>query len=101
MDQLETEPTISSYSAFVECLHSPACLVTPDMSLYGQSRLLHPQVLFASEPAADSLLDANTSITQLVKTKLLQVRHLTSPEEDLVFAKLILLLVLGNKQKIH
>lgn len=66
------------------------------MSLYGDSRFPHPQVLFASQPAADSLLDADTSHTQLVRTQLLQVSHLTRPEEDLGFAKLILIVVLGT-----
>lgn len=73
--------------------------MTPYVSLYGDSRLLHPQVLFASQPAANSLLDANASHTQLVRTQLLQVGHLTGPEEDLVFAKLIFILVLGAKHK--
>lgn len=68
------------------------------MSLYGDSRFPHPQVLFAGQPTADSLLDADTSHTQLIGTQLLQVSHLTSPEEDLVFAKLILILVLGAKE---
>lgn len=71
------------------------------MSLYGDRRFLHPQVLFAGHPAADRLLDADTSHAQLVRTQLLQVSHLTGPEEDLVFAKLILILVLGTEQNIH
>lgn len=71
------------------------------MSLYGDGRFPHPQVLFAGQPAADSLLDADTSNTQLVRAQLLQVSHLTSPEEDLVFAKLVLILVLGAKQNIQ
>lgn len=64
------------------------------MSLYGDGTFLHPQVLFAGQPAADRLLDADASHTQLIRTQLLQVSHLTSPEEDLVFTKLILILVL-------
>lgn len=86
------------HSAVVECLHPPACLVTPYISLYGDSRFPHPQELFAGQPAADSLLDADTSHAQLVGAQLLQVSHLTSPEEDLVFAKLILIPILRAKQ---
>lgn len=69
------------------------------MSLNGDGRFLHPQVLFAGQPAANSLLDVDTSHTQFVRTQLLQVSHLTSPEEDLVFAKLVLILVLETKHK--
>ena len=71
--------------------------MAPYISLNGYGRLLHPQILFAGQPAADSLLDADTSHTQLVRTQLLQVSHLTSPEEDLVFAKLVPILVLMTK----
>lgn len=71
------------------------------MSLYCDRRLPHPQVFFAGQPAADSLLDADTCHTQLIRTQLLQVSHLTSPEEDLVLAKLILILVLRAKKKIY
>lgn len=71
------------------------------MSLYCDRRLPHPQEFFAGQPAADSLLDADTSHTQLVRTQLLQVSHLTSPEEDLVFSKLILILVLRTKTYIQ
>ena len=71
------------------------------MSLYCDRRLPHPQVFFAGQPAADSLLDADTCHTQLVRTQLLQVCHLTSPKEDLVLAKLILILILREKKNIQ
>lgn len=64
------------------------------MSLDGDGRFPHPQVLSAGQPAADSLLDADAGQTQLVRPQLFHVRHLTSPEEDLVLSKLILILVL-------
>lgn len=64
------------------------------MSLDGDGGFPHPQVLSAGQPAADSLLDADACQTQLVRTQLFHVRHLTSPEEDLVPSKLILILVL-------
>lgn len=71
------------------------------MSLDGESRRSHPQVLAAGQPAADGLLDADTGHSQHVRTQLLQVSYLTRPEEDLVFAKLILILILGNKQNMN
>lgn len=67
------------------------------MSLYGDGGFPHPQVLFTAQPAADCLLHADTGHTQLVRTQLFQIGHLTSPEEDLVFAKLILILFLGTR----
>lgn len=68
--------------------------MTPDVSLYGDGTLPHPQILPAGQPAADGLLDADTSQAQLVRTQLFHVGHLTSPEEDLVLSKLILVPVL-------
>ena len=47
-------------------LHSPACLVTPDISLYGDSRFLHLQVFLAGQPAADGLLDADAGRAQFI-----------------------------------
>lgn len=69
------------------------------MSLYCDGGFPHPQVLFAGQPAADGLLDTDTSHSQLVRAQLLQVSYQTSPEEDLVFAKLIQILVLRNKKE--
>lgn len=83
------------YSADAYC-HIPACLVTSNVSLNGDGTFSHPEVLLAGQPAADCLLDVDTSHAQLVRTQLLQVRHLTSPEENLAFAKLILAGALGK-----
>lgn len=71
--------------------------MAPYISLNGDGRTLHPQVLCAGQPTANSLLDADTGQTQFVRTQLLQISHLSSSEKDLVFAKLILVLVLGTK----
>lgn len=68
--------------------------MTPDISLYGDGAFPQPQILSAGQPAADGLLDAHASQTQLVRAQLFHVGHLASPEEDLVLSKLILVLVL-------
>lgn len=52
--------------AVVRHPHSPACLVTPHMFLDRDGRLPHPQILLAGQPAANRLLDADTSHTQFV-----------------------------------
>lgn len=69
------------------------------MFLNSNGRLPHPQVLFACQPAANSLLDGDTSHTQFVRAQLLQESHLASSEEDLVFAKLVFPLVLKQNFK--
>lgn len=79
---------------YSDYLHSPACQMTPDVSLDGNGTLPHPQILPAGQPAADGLLDADTSQAQLVRPQLFHVGDLTSPEEDLVLSKLVLVLVL-------
>lgn len=90
---------LNQTSALVWHPHLPACLVTPYMFLNSNGRLPHPQVLFTCQPAANSLLDGDTSHTQFVRAQLLQESHLASSEEDLVFAKLVFPLVLKQNLK--
>lgn len=74
--------------------------MSPHVSLYGDGRLTDAQVLLASEPAANGLLDLDAGFTEFVRPQLLQVSHLASPEEDLRFSKLIFILVLQRENKI-
>lgn len=68
--------------------------MSPHVSLYGDGRLTDTQVLLASEPAADGLLDVDAGFTEFVGPQLLQISHLSSSEEDLRFSKLVFILVL-------
>lgn len=72
--------------------------MTPQPSLHGERGSPRPLVLCEGQPAPHRLLDADTGRAQFIGAELLQVRHLSGPEEDLSFAKLKLILVLGAKQ---
>ena len=52
-------------------VHSPAGLVSAGESLEGDGGVLLAEVLLASQPAADGLLDAYTGHTELVRSQLL------------------------------
>ena len=49
------------------------------------------------EPPTDVLLDHNAAGPQSLRPNLLQVRHLTSPEEDLCLTELVLVPVLQRQ----
>lgn len=49
------------FSVVAHSLHTPACLMTPHVFLDSDGRFSHPQVLSAGEPAANGLLDVDTS----------------------------------------
>lgn len=81
-------------------LLSPAGLVSTDVSLDSCGSVFHSQVLLACQPAADCLLDADASSTQLVCTQFLQVRNLPRSEKDLGFPELVLIWILLENQKV-
>lgn len=83
---------------FPQCACSPACPVAPQTSLDGDGRFPHPLVLREGQPAPDGLLDANAVRAEFSRAERLQVRHLSSPEEQLRPAKAEHVLVLGARQ---
>lgn len=82
---------------------SPAGLVSSGEPLDGDGCAPLTQVLLARQPAADRFLDANAGGAQLVRSQLLQIGDLASPEEDLRLTKLVFVLILrdtGGRQKL-
>lgn len=77
--------------------HSPACQVTPAVSLQSDSRLADLAVPNSLQPSSHSLLDLNAGEAELISSELLQIGHLTCPEENLCLSKLELIWVLKKR----
>lgn len=79
-------------------MHSRPSLVSACVSLHGDCSAAQTQVFLAGEPASDGLLDPHTSHAEFIGPQFLQICHLSCPEEDLSFPKLVLIWVLKRKK---
>ncbi len=80
--------------------HSPACQVTPAVSLQNDSRLADLAVPNSLQPSSHGLLDLNAGEAELISSELLQIGHLTCPEENLRLSKLELIRVLKERRRV-
>ena len=66
--------------------------------LQQQHGAANTSVLLPLQPATDVFLDHDTAGTQLVRSQLLQVRHLPRAEEDLRLAEPVLVVILRRQR---
>lgn len=75
---------------------SPARQVSSSVSLQQDGRPADLSVANSLQPPSHRLLDLDAGRAKFVRPELLQVRHLSSPEEDLGLAELEHVRVLGE-----
>lgn len=66
----------------------PACKVSSSISLQQDGRPADLSVPDPLQPPSHRLLDLDAGRAKFVRPELLQIRYLSSPEEDLCFSKL-------------
>lgn len=78
----------------MSCHTVPARQETPSISLQGDGGLPDLSVAYSLKPSSHRLLDLDAGVAELVGSELLQIGHLSGPEEDLCLSKLELIWVL-------
>lgn len=84
----------SSFGLLALWKHSPDLFLSAHVLLDSDGSLSHVQEPASLPPAPHVLLDGHARRTKMIQTQLLQVRHLSRPEEDLTPTELVLVGIL-------